>query len=185
MKTDKVNVANEVFTTMFSCDYERCKGACCWASSSADVCGGKLTLSEAKEIREKKLTVSTYSPFPQKVRTKPVQIDGVEHFTVLTENGQCLFSDKEAKTCVIKKAHAEGKISFPIPVHCSLYPLTIYKSNGQDYLYISDLWDEHCKPAFEKGKQENMPVFRFCRESIIRIYGQEFYDSMEEHYKTL
>jgi hypothetical protein len=41
-----------------------------------------------------------------------------------------------------------------------------------------DEWDI-CQAACTLGNKEQMPVYRFVREAIIRKYGQAFYDELD------
>ena len=41
-----------------------------------------------------------------------------------------------------------------------------------------DKWDI-CKAACELGKKEQLPVYKFLKEAIIRKYGEDFYEEME------
>jgi Protein of unknown function (DUF3109) len=36
-----------------------------------------------------------------------------------------------------------------------------------------------CKPACNLGKQLKVPVYVFLKDSLIRKYGEEFYDTLE------
>ena len=42
-----------------------------------------------------------------------------------------------------------------------------------------------CSPACELGKQMQMPVYKFLKEPIIRKYGVDFYNELEEVEKAL
>ena len=41
-----------------------------------------------------------------------------------------------------------------------------------------DRW-KICDPARAFGEMNNVPVYRFLRESIVRKYGEEFYKKLE------
>jgi hypothetical protein len=45
-------------------------------------------------------------------------------------------------------------------------------------------WDV-CKAAVLLGKKENVPVYRFLKEPLIRKFGKEWYDELEIAVKEL
>jgi hypothetical protein len=42
-----------------------------------------------------------------------------------------------------------------------------------------------CAPACDCGAKMKMPVFRFCKNSLIRKYGAEYYEMLEAAYREL
>ena len=58
---DNVWVEDRIFSTYFSCDYDKCKGACCWAGDAKDYDGGTLLAEEAQEILLRKTALSLRS----------------------------------------------------------------------------------------------------------------------------
>nr|MBP7388871.1 DUF3109 family protein [Chitinophagales bacterium] len=37
-----------------------------------------------------------------------------------------------------------------------------------------------CKPACKNGKALQVPVYKFLKEPLIRKYGEEFYNALDE-----
>lgn len=73
---------------------------------------------------------------------------------------------------------------FPKPISCRLYPIRVSKlSNGMTALNLHH-WNI-CQCAFEKGRRERIPVFRFLRRPLTDTYGAEFYDALEQAYADL
>lgn len=67
MKTENifgVEVSEDVFTTEFSCDYDVCKGACCYSplpsGSKVHAVGGGLTKDEYAEVLDRKKDIAQY-----------------------------------------------------------------------------------------------------------------------------
>lgn len=177
-----VKVDSRILTTYFSCDYEKCKGACCWVTlPKVSLEGGGLTYDEAKEIRDKKISISPYcsSKYSPMVNRKPVHISGSSYYTTLHKDGSCLFSNQEKRTCALRLAHSDGKLSFPIPLHCSLYPIDMTMDGKTVCLTFMNIFEDYCAPAFEKGKTEKVLLFEFCKDSLIRAFGEEFYRCLE------
>ncbi|GHV28748.1 hypothetical protein FACS1894176_11410 [Bacteroidia bacterium] len=42
-----------------------------------------------------------------------------------------------------------------------------------------------CKPAIALGKKENLKVYQFLKEPLIRKFGQEWYDCLSQAAKEL
>ena len=85
--------------------------------------------------------------------------------------------------CAIEKAYEEGAIFFQKPVSCHLYPIRISKlKNGIALNYHQ--WSI-CEPARILGDKEGIPVFRFLKDPIARVYGMQFYNELELVYKEL
>ncbi len=87
----------------------------------------------------------------------------------LMEDGNCF--------CAIERAFCEGKCKFQKPISCSLYPIRVSTlSNGMKALNLHR-WNL-CQCAFEKGKKERLPVYKFLKEPLIRAFGADFYDAL-------
>ena len=106
---------------------------------------------------------------------KSALIDGTECVYAIFENG--------VARCGIEKAYYENAISFRKPVSCHLYPVRISKL-GENIALNYHHW-HICEPARELGKAKGMPVFRFLREAIVRVWGVSFYEELEIVYKEM
>lgn len=179
VKIEHVYVEKKIFDTYFSCDYEKCKGACCWDEVDVELDGGSLLPTEAKEIRASKTVLADYvsSDFKENVLDKPTYQRSGNYFASLKQ-GKCVLLNNACGTCAIKLAHRDGKMSFPIPVYCQLYPLYAFIEKGLIILCLMDTFGDTCKPAYEKGLRENMKVYRFCEQALIRLFGEEFYKKL-------
>ena len=69
--------------------------------------------------------------------------------------------------CALEKAFRAGKTRFCKPVSCALYPIR-EKRLGNDLIGLNYNRWEVCKMAVAKGKQENIPLYQFLREPLIR-----------------
>ena len=105
--------------------------------------------------------------------------------TALHDDGACIFltmSDGIAM-CGIEKAHNEGKIPLRKPISCHLYPIRV------DKLKVGLALNYHkwpiCAPACDLGDKLNVKVFRFLKEPLIRKFGQDFYEHLENIDKLL
>ena len=108
-----------------------------------------------------------------------------EKVTPLIGREECayvIFEDKIAR-CAIERAYEEGTISFRKPVSCHLYPIRVGKLK-QGFALNYHQWSI-CEPARILGEKEGVPVFRFLKDAIIRVYGEEFYGELEMVYREL
>ena len=81
-------------------------------------------------------------------------------------------------SCAIEKAHSAGKIDFQKPISCHLYPIRVTPMDEWEALNY-DRWDI-CSAACTKGKNLQVPVYKFLKEPLIRRYGEKFYKELEE-----
>lgn len=170
-------VSEEVLTTYFACDYEACHGYCCYgAEKGVRMEGCDLTIVEAKEIRAKRKQLAAYAPkaFRKLARRKPVYKTTLSHVT-LHRSGSCIYCDKG---CALKRAHADGVLSFTYPRFCQLAPLD-FDNNG--VVVVNQFYkDSFCKWGFKKGEREGIFLIDFLKDGIIRYFGLEFWELLKE-----
>lgn len=78
---------------------------------------------------------------------------------------------------VIEKAYRAGKVDFYKPVSCHLYPIRV--GNYGSYKAVNyHRWDV-CKAAVLLGRKENLPVYKFLKEPLIRKFGKAWYEELE------
>ncbi len=181
---DKI-VSKDLFDQHFICDLRKCEGNCCVFGDS----GAPLEDDEV-EILEKHL--KDIKPFMRaeglravnRLGSWVIDRDG-DKVTPLVGDEECayvVFEDGIA-WCAIERAYKDGLVPFQKPVSCHLYPIRVNRlKNGVALNYHQ--WSI-CEPARILGKKEGVPVFRFLKEPIIRVYGHEFYDEMELVYREL
>ena len=100
--------------------------------------------------------------------------------TSIVNNKDCVFTcydDKGCCYCAIEKAYREGRTNFYKPISCHLYPIRV----GNYGLYKAvnyHRWDV-CKAAMLLGQKENLPVYKFLKEPLIRKFGEDWYAELE------
>lgn len=180
-------VEDTIFTVEFACDYEKCKGACCYAEvEDVELEGGSLTPLEASAIRKYKGTLARYCDPSRKeqVLNKPVYSSCGDWYVSLNENKECVLLNMKKGTCACKLAHKREQFPFAIPLACQLYPLSIYtRSDGERVLELLNTFEEICNCGYEKGEREHIPVYEFLKEPLIRAFGEDFYKDVETHAK--
>lgn len=181
---DKI-VSDELVEEQFLCNLEACKGACCWEGDA----GAPLEDEELPIIENIQAQIAPYlSPAGQAA----IQQEGIYTFdeedetfrTPLIDNGPCAYMtlDQTGKAqCGIEQAWQDGKIDFRKPVSCHLYPIRITSNPATGFEALNyDRWDI-CSAACEKGKAANLPIYRFVKEALIRKYGADFYDELDQY----
>ena len=86
--------------------------------------------------------------------------------------------------CALEKAFRAGKTRFCKPVSCALYPIR-EKRLGNDLIGLNYNRWEVCKMAVAKGQQENIPLYQFLREPLIRRFGEDWYQELLDVTKFL
>ena len=87
------------------------------------------------------------------------------------ENGCCL--------CALEKAYRAGKAKFCKPVSCALYPIRERTMISGDVALHYHRW-KVCEQARKKGKELDLPLYKFLKEPLIRRFGTEWYEALEE-----
>lgn len=175
-------VSSEVLTEHFCCDYEVCRGACCIIGDS----GAPLQESETAELERNYPRYEAWMSVEgrQKVESDgffEIDVDGDLVTPLLHGSEECAFTRFEGENCfcAIERAHCAGRCPFVKPISCRLYPIRAsVLRNGLTALNLHR-W-EICRCAFEKGRKERVPVYKFLREPLIDAYGQPFYDELCE-----
>lgn len=179
---DGVKVNTHIFKIKFACDYSVCKGICCRAAiPDLDLEGGTLTELEYNEVMTAKHELSRFCDADCKgsVLINPAYKKDGNCYTSLLKD-KCLFNNLQLGTCALKLAHENGMVSFDIPVHCELYPLTKEVIGKKTFLEFTNTFGLLCKPALDKGKKDGVYVTKFCERPIRRLFGDEFYKRIEE-----
>ena len=175
---DKI-VSGELFDNHFICDLPSCHGNCCVFGDS----GAPLEDEEADELSNQ---INQIKPYLRKESLSAIDEQGSwvidndgDMVTPLIGREECAYAifKKGIAWCAIEQAYEEGAISFRKPVSCHLYPIRVNKI-GKGIALNYHRWGI-CEPARIKGKEEGVPVFRFLRDPIERVYGKEFYDELE------
>lgn len=173
-------ISFDVFEQHFLCDLFKCKGACCIEGDS----GAPLTEEEARIIEEE------YSIFEGYLTEKHKKEIGKQGFSIVDNDGdlvtplvgnrQCAYSfydDNGILKCSMEKAFFEGKTKFRKPVSCHLFPVRITEYKRFDAVNYQEL--DICKPGRECGKSQQLPLYKFLKEPLIRKYGEDWYKEVE------
>lgn len=173
-------VSFDVLERRFLCDLAKCKGICCIEGDSGapleddeipilerlvDVVWNQLSEESKAVIKEQGVWYTDV--MGDKVTSI---VNGKECvFTTIDEDGMC--------KCALEVAYREGRSDFYKPISCHLYPVRLDKV-GDNIAVNYHKWDV-CKCARKLGSINDLPVYKFLKEPLIRRFGQEWYDELE------
>ena len=181
IQIDDTIISTDLFETRFCCDLSVCKGECCVEGDS----GAPLEKEELPEL-EKALPI-VWDELPEKSRAvierqgfSTVDVDG-DLVTSIVNGGECVFAyfDEDGMCkCAVEKAYKEGRVDFYKPISCHLYPVRLETLRNGTVALNVHRW-RVCRCAFAKGQEENVPLYVFLKEPLIRRFGKEWYEKVE------
>ncbi len=172
-------VSLDVVERFFICDLKKCKGECCIEGDA----GAPISQEEFEKIQE--LLPLIWDDLDPKAQEK-ITREGVGYideegdlvttiingkdcaFTYYDQNGMCL--------CAIEKAYRAGKTPFMKPISCHLYPVRIKEYSKFTAVNYHD-WNI-CKASEILGRRNNVRVYQFLREPLIRRFGTDWYNEL-------
>jgi len=178
-------ISLDLVTAHFSCDLEKCKGACCVSGDS----GAPLEENEAEILDS---IYPLLKPFLREESVKTIEEQGTsvidvenDRVTPLNNGKECAFAlfENGIARCAIEKAYIQGVIQFRKPLSCYLYPVRIRKYKEFDAVNY-DRW-EICKPAIENGERKNTPVYQFTEGALRQRYGEKWFNLLETAARNL
>ena len=173
-------VSDDVAEARFCCDLQKCKGICCIEGDA----GAPL---EEEEISIMEDILDEVKPFMTEEGMLAVEEYGVFDYdmegnfcTPLNNGNECAFllMENDIAKCAIEKTWEQGLIDFQKPISCHLYPIRISEYDGFTALNYHQ-WDI-CRDAKEKGNNENILLYEFLKTPLIRKFGEEWYNELEE-----
>lgn len=178
---DNILVSDEIVEEQFVCDLNKCKGGCCVDGD----CGAPLTEEETRLVAEhypkvKHLLHIDYIKEIERTGTHTVD-DEYGYVTPTLNGGVCVYAYTDFAgivKCSFEKLYRDGKIDFPKPISCHLYPIRVKESPDFEALNYAPR-KVMCAPACKLGKQLKVPVYQFLKGPLVRKYGQDFYDALD------
>lgn len=190
-------LSSDILTEMFCCDLSACKGQCCIEGDA----GAPVTLEEIGEIED-----SIDEAWSDLSATAQAVIDkqGVAYtdeegdlVTSIVGGKDCVFTYyddiedfnthkpiKGCCLCALEKAFRAGKSRFCKPISCALYPIREKRFKDGTVALNYHRWDV-CKDAVRKGRELQLPVYRFLEGPLVRRFGQEWYNELCDVAKDL
>lgn len=174
-----VLVSPEIFTERFCCDLNACKGICCVEGDA----GAPVTLDEIAGIEDSLDTVwADLAASAQAV----IDRQGVAYtdqegdlVTSIVGGKDCVFTCYEQGCCLcaLEKAWRAKLTSFCKPISCALYPIREKKLSNGTIALNYNRWTV-CKDAVSKGRELDLPLYRFLKEPLTRRFGTAWYDEL-------
>lgn len=176
---NNILISEDIVTRSFCCDLPRCLGKCCVHGIS----GAPLEKQESTVLKDIFDRIQPYIPekgqqtlSEQGCFIKDNDGDLVTPLVKGTEECAYTVFENGIAKCSIEQAWEDGLITFRKPISCHLYPIRItqlakYEALNYDYWQI-------CNPALEAGKQQNILLYRFLKDPLIRKYGEAWYDHL-------
>ena len=180
---DNVLVSDLLVEEQFVCDLSKCKGACCEDGDA----GAPLENKEkeyVKEFYEKVKPYMTKEGIKEVKEVGPYLYDREFGWVTPTVNGKiCAYGYKEKGVikCAFEQAYNDGKIPWKKPLSCHLFPIKIQQSKLDPKMeYVNyEPREDLCKSGCSLGVKLKVPAYVFLKESIIRKYGEKFYEALE------
>ena len=174
-------LSSDILTEHFCCDYEKCHGICCVEGDA----GAPVTLDEIAGMEDALDTVWTdLSAQAQAVIDQQgvacTDRDG-DLGTSIVGGRDCVFTcyDGDNCLCALEKAFRNGKTGFCKPISCALYPIREKQFSDGTVALNYHRWAV-CADAVRKGREEQVPVYQFLREPLIRRFGEAWYQELCE-----
>jgi len=175
---ENILISDDLETVHFTCDLNRCKGACCVEGDA----GAPL---EEEEISLLEDYIDEIKPFMLEGGIEEITKTGVfdydadgKYVTPLVNGKECAFVcfTEGIARCAIEQAHQEKRIPFPKPISCHLYPVRIKNLHDGEALNYHK-W-HICIEALENGIKLKMPLYFFLEDALIRKYGRNWYNKL-------
>lgn len=171
-------VSDDIARVRFACNLKKCKGACCVEGDA----GAPLEIEEISLLED---YIDFIKPYMVSKGIREVEKNGIFDYdetgamvTPLVNDKECVFVyfENEIARCAIEKAHEDGKIPFPKPISCHLYPVRIIENKNFEGVNYHKWYI--CSHALTNGKRNNIFLYRFLKDSLIRKYGEKWYKDL-------
>lgn len=197
LQVGDVLVSPDILTEKFCCDLSACKGVCCVEGDA----GAPVSPDEIGEIEDVlDIVWNDMSASAQAVVDKQgvAYIDPEGELVTSIVNGKdCVFTCyadltdssnggviRDCCLCVLEKAFRAGKTSWCKPISCALYPIR-EKRLGEGLVGLNYNRWHVCKMAVAKGVHENIYLYQFLRDPLIRRFGEAWYQELLDTVKEL
>jgi hypothetical protein len=179
---DNILISDKVVEEQFVCDLLKCKGGCC-EDGDAGAPIEKEELDRLNEVFEAVKPYLTPAGIREIEASGRYQYDREFGWVTPTINGKmCAYGYKDAKgiiKCGIEQAYYDGKITWKKPVSCHLYPIKITKTRAGELMNYEPR-ETLCHPGCVQGEKLRVPAYVFLKEAIVRKFGEDFYDALEQ-----
>ncbi|SHF24103.1 Protein of unknown function [Bacteroides luti] len=180
IQIDDTIISLDVFKEKFLCNLDACKGECCIEGDA----GAPLEEEEVEQL--KKVLPVIWEDLSSEAQAV-IEKQGVcykdedgDLVTSIVNGKDCVFTcydEKGCCYCAIEKAYRERKVDFYKPVSCHLYPIRVQKYS--EFKAVNYHRWSVCKAAVLLGEKEDMPIYKFLKEPLVRKFGEDWYTELE------
>jgi Fe-S-cluster containining protein len=180
LKIKDTLVSLDIVERHFACDLSHCMGACCIEGDAG------APLEEGEESELKRILPEIWNDLGSSARVviheqgvACVDIEG-DTVTTIVNGKDCVFSHRDESgicKCAIETAYRQGRINWPKPISCRLYPVRV-KDYGEYKAVNYNRWNI-CKSAEILGVEKQIPIYQYLREALIDKFGEEWYAELE------
>lgn len=179
---DHILISDEIVEEQFVCDLNKCKGACCDdGDAGAPLDKEELArIDSIYDIIEPYLTPEGIAAIKKQGRYLYDREFG--WVTPAIQGQMCAYGFKDANgttKCSIEQAYYDKKVDWKKPISCHLFPIRIKKTKSNELVNYEPR-EDLCSAACKLGKKLKVPVYQFLKEPLIRKYGDEFYETLEQ-----
>lgn len=183
---DNILVSDDVVSKQFVCDLAKCKGGCCEeGDAGAPLEDGELdTILSVYEKVKPYLSDAAIKEIEKKGKYVYHKEFGWVTPTLGNDSEICVYGYRDEKgiiKCAFEQAYYDGVIDWKKPISCHLFPVITKKGKHGNYERVNyEPREKLCNPACSLGKKLKVPVYEFLKEPLIRKYGKDFYDVLDE-----
>ena len=186
-----VLISSDILTERFCCDLSKCKGICCVEGDA----GAPVTLDEISAIED---MLDTVWPDLSAQAQAVIDHQGVAYtdpdgdlVTSIVGGKDCVFTcyddieDWETREpisgcclCALEKvARSHHPTPFIKPISCALYPIREKRFSDGTVALNYHRWAV-CADAVKKGRELDLPVYKFLKEPLTRRFGEAWYQEL-------
>jgi hypothetical protein len=172
-------VSEDILEEHFACQLHLCKGECCVQGDA----GAPLDEEEIAVIEAALPAILDVLPENSRALLAQKEFwerdnDG-EAVIRCHPDGACVFAIREngVTLCGMERAWQQGLTEFKKPISCHLYPIRI--NNYGEFLVMNYHRWYICQSGCRAGQEQQMPLYRFLKEALIRKMGPSWYAELE------
>jgi len=174
-------LSEDLLEELFTCDLAACKGACCVEGES----GAPLKATEVGKLEEVWAEVAPLLPqagrdavASQGFAVKDADGDLVTPLVAGKECAYTVFGSDGTAKCGLEQAYLDGRTSWRKPLSCHLYPIRLKEL--VDFTALNYHRWPVCDAARLCGKSTRLSVLDFCKDALVRAFGEDWYAEAQE-----
>jgi Fe-S-cluster containining protein len=176
-------ISDTLLDAPFACNLGACLGACCVHGES----GAPL---EPEERAVLEAVVPRVRKYLRREALAVIAERGVweeaepgAYATTCVDDAECVFVtyDGPVAKCAIHTAHLAGRVDYPKPISCHLFPLRVEPMG--DFQVINYEQVSLCDSARRHGRRHRILLVDTLGEALTRTFGVVWYAAFQEAYE--